>query len=278
MTLDGFPVGFIDGAALFLHHDDGLAGVLGLLLGMSQGQLGHLFGHEGVEGILPLEVPEVPVRLVEDEGVRYHAGSPYDIGERLGRDAPQAGRGVHHPLAFCRRKKEIVRDQIAITFLARLVFDLPPNSVKRLCDPVLDESSLRLGGKLIGLVGGHFPEFDGLQTTGPQFGFLPVLHVSAQVIETNLSFLRFLSMAGNAVGLEERPDSFFKGIVSQGFRTRNEGHREEKISQNRHSFLSLSRAFFSASSLACRALEISVLVRVSPSPCLKTRRIPTCGV
>ena len=35
---------------------------------MGQGQFGHLFGHEGVEGILPLKVSEVTVRLVEGKG------------------------------------------------------------------------------------------------------------------------------------------------------------------------------------------------------------------
>ena len=46
VALDRFPVGLINGAALFLHHDDSLTGVLGLLFGMGQGQLGHLFCHE----------------------------------------------------------------------------------------------------------------------------------------------------------------------------------------------------------------------------------------
>ena len=50
------------------------------------------------------------------------------------------------------------------------------------------------------------------------------------MIESNLSFLRFLPVAGNAIGLEERLDAFFKGIVSQDLRTRNEGNRKKKIS------------------------------------------------
>ena len=80
VPLDRLSVRLVDGAPLLPHADDHLAGVLGFLLGVGQGKLGDLFGHQRIEVILSLEVAEIAVGLVEGKGIGNHAGAAHRVG------------------------------------------------------------------------------------------------------------------------------------------------------------------------------------------------------
>ena len=123
---------------------------------MGQGQLGHLFGHEGVEHTSPKVSRKLPCGLSRQRG-----SIPCVLPARCWRApwAKCATGGPPRPPVVCFRleKKQVVGDQIAISFLVRLVFHLPTDLSKRSGYPVLHQSGLRFGWKLVCRVGGHFP-------------------------------------------------------------------------------------------------------------------------